>query len=179
MTTDLEERMAETAMDITVDQLTDLDVEGARAAWNEVVAAGDAFPQTDELGPDEAADFFNAQSYTGVARDTGSGRVLGVYILHPNNVGRCGHIANASYAVAGTSRGRGVGERLVRHSMSTAARLGFRILQFNAVVSTNHSARALYERLGFAEIGHVPGGFRYDNGEYADITLYYADLTRC
>jgi len=171
--------MGRTAMSVTIEQLTAQDVEGARSAWNEVVAAGDAFPQIDELGPDEAADFFASQSFTGVAMDTGSGRVLGVYILHPNNVGRCGHIANASYAVSGASRGRGVGEQLVRHSMSTAARLGFRILQFNAVVSTNHSARALYERLGFVEIGHVPGGFRYDSGDYADITLYYADLTRC
>ncbi|WP_220451993.1 GNAT family N-acetyltransferase [Propionibacterium australiense] len=166
-------------MSITVEQLTDQDVEDARAVWNEVVAAGDAFPQTDQLGPEEAAGFFADQSLTGVARDTSSGRVLGVYILHPNNVGRCGHIANASYAVARASRGQGVGEQLVRHSMGTAARLGFRILQFNAVVSTNHSARALYERLGFVEIGQVPGGFRHDSGDYADITLYYADLTRC
>lgn len=165
-------------MGVVVEQLTARDVEGARAAWNEVVAAGDAFPQTDLLGADEAAEFFAAQSLTGVARDTSTGGVLGVFILHPNNLGRCGHIANASYAVASASRGRGVGEALVRHSMEAGSRLGFRILQFNAVVSTNRAARALYERLGFVEIGHIPGGFRRDSGDYVDITLYYADLTR-
>jgi len=38
--------------------------------------------------------FFASQSYCGVAED--EGKVVGLYILHPNNVGRCGHICNAS-----------------------------------------------------------------------------------
>lgn len=33
------------------------------------------------------------------------GYILGLYILHPNNVGRCGHICNASYAVSSEIRG--------------------------------------------------------------------------
>lgn len=41
--------------------------------------------------------FFESQSYTGVADD--DGQIVGLYILHPNNVGRCGHICIASYAV--------------------------------------------------------------------------------
>ena len=150
----------------TVERLTSQDVGGVRAVWNEVVATGDAFPQTDELGADEAAGFFAAQSFTGVARGTGDSRVLGVHVLRPNSIGRCGHIANASHAVASSGRGRDVGERL-----------GLRALQSNAVVSTDRPARALYERLGFTEIGHVPGGFRRDGGEYVDTTLHYADLT--
>lgn len=44
----------------TVERLTSQDVGGVRAVWNEVVATGDAFPQTDELGADEAAGFFAA-----------------------------------------------------------------------------------------------------------------------
>ena len=58
----------------TVERLTSQDVGGVRAVWNEVVATGDAFPQTDELGADEAAGFFAAQSFTGVARGTGDSR---------------------------------------------------------------------------------------------------------
>ncbi|MFC2757750.1 GNAT family N-acetyltransferase [Propionibacterium acidifaciens] len=161
----------------TVERLTSQDVGGVRAVWNEVVATGDAFPQTDELGADEAAGFFAAQSFAGVARGTGDSRVLGVHVLRPNSIGQCGHIANASHAVASSGRGRDVGERLVRHSMSTAAQLGLRALQPNAVVSTDRPARALYERLGFTEIGHVPGGFRRDGGEYVGTTLHCADLT--
>ena len=65
--------------------------------WNDVVNAGDAFPQDTPLSIVEAIDFFSDQSFTGVFVD--DDEILGLYILHPNNVGRCGHIANASYAV--------------------------------------------------------------------------------
>ena len=37
------------------------------------------------------------------------GKIFGLYILHPNNVGRCGHICNASYAVSSDARGRHIG----------------------------------------------------------------------
>ena len=101
---------------------------------------------------------------------------MGLYILHPNNVGRCGHIANASYAVAGNARGLGAGEALVRHSLQTAARLGFRVMQFNAVVAENLRARRLYERLGFRQLGVIPGGFLTKDGRYVDICPYYKEL---
>ena len=139
--------------------------------WNEVVRAGDAFPQTNELTVEESAEFFAAQSYTGVAVNEQNNPV-GLYILHPNNIGRCGHLANASYAVSGSCRGQGVGELLVRHCLKTAAEKGFKILQFNAVVAQNTAARHLYEKLGFTLLGTVPGGFLAPQG-YLDICLYY------
>ena len=37
-------------------------------------------------------------------------------------------------------RGQHIGEKLVRRSMTTAKKLRFRILQFNAVVKSNHVA---------------------------------------
>ena len=66
--------------------------------WNEVVEEGIAFPQEECLDLESGAAFFESQSYTGVAEM--DGKVIGLYILHPNNVGRCGHICNASYAVS-------------------------------------------------------------------------------
>ena len=89
-----------------------------------------------------AANFFAAQSHVAVAEDETSGKVLGLYILHPNNLGRCGHIANASYAVAGSSRGLHVGEKLVQDCLLQGKQNGFKILQFNAVVASNTSALA-------------------------------------
>ncbi len=77
--------------------------------WNEVVNEGTSFPQTEALGLHEAEDFFAGQSLAAVA--AAGGEILGLYILHPNNVGRCAHIANASYAVKGSARGMKVGER--------------------------------------------------------------------
>lgn len=88
------------------------DVPAMRAIWNEVAAERAAFPQTEELTPRQAEKFFVSQSRCGVAEDPEMGRIVGLYILHPNNVGRCGHIANASYAVAGNARGRRLYELL-------------------------------------------------------------------
>ncbi len=142
--------------------------------WNEVVDEGSAFPQEERLTEETGAEFFAAQSCCGVAVDEGG--VCGLYILHPNNVGRCGHICNASYAVSAGKRGRHVGEKLVLDCMEQARRLGFKILQFNAVVKTNVHARHLYERLGFTQLGTIPKGFRLKSGEFEDICPYFTEL---
>lgn len=101
--------------------------------------------------------------------DTDTGAVHSLYILHPNNVGRCGHICNASYAVRAASRGLHIGEKLVQDCLTQGKRHGFGVLQFNAVVATNIHARHLYERLGFIQLGTIRKGFRMDNGRYEDI----------
>jgi L-amino acid N-acyltransferase YncA len=150
------------------------DVAAMAEVWNEVVRDGVAFPQVDELDEVTGEKFFGSQTHCGVA--TEEGRVLGLYILHPNNVGRCGHIANASYAVSSEARGRGVGRALVEDSMARSKEHGFRVLQFNAVVATNAGARHLYEKLGFVQLGTIPGGFRMPDGSYADICPYYHEL---
>lgn len=143
------------------------------AIWNEVVEEGVAFPQEEYLDASSGGVFFEEQSYCGVAVESESGKVVGLYILHPNNIGRCGHICNASYAVASGKRGAHIGEKLVKDCIVQAGRLGFQILQFNAVVATNAHARHLYERLGFRQLGTIPGGFRLKDGTYEDICPYY------
>ncbi len=142
--------------------------------WNQVVEDGVAFPQTEKLNPETGAEFFASQTHCGVAEEDGV--VAGLYILHPNNVGRCGHICNASYAVDRGRRGQHIGELLVRDSLAQGRIEGFRILQFNAVVRSNHAARHLYEKLGFAPLGVIPGGFRMPDGHYEDIVPYYHEL---
>lgn len=144
--------------------------------WNQVVERGKAFPQTETLSESEAREFFAAQTACGVAADKRSGSILGLYILHPNNIGRCGHIANASFAVAEESRGMHIGEKLVLDCLKRAKLCGFRLLQFNAVVGSNIHAQHLYERLGFTRLGRIPGGFKNIFGEYEDIFVYYIAL---
>lgn len=141
--------------------------------WNEVVEDGIAFPQTEILDRAGGEKFFSSQSYCGVAEDTESGEIVGLYILHPNNVGRCGHISNASYAVSSSSREKGIGEMLVKDCLVQAKNCGFKILQFNAVVKTNTAARRLYEKLGFVQLGTIPQGFLMKDGSYEDICPYY------
>lgn len=152
------------------------DLAAMAAIWNQVVEDGVAFPQEETLDLPAARAFFGQQSHCGVAQDRETGAVAGLYILHPNNVGRCGHIANASYAVDRGMRGRHVGELLVRDCLQKAKELGFAIMQFNAVVASNHTARHLYERLGFVPLGIIPGGFRMKDGHYEDICPYYCVL---
>ncbi|MGI6218099.1 MAG: GNAT family N-acetyltransferase, partial [Coriobacteriales bacterium] len=154
------------------------DAEDCMNIWNEVVEEGNAFPQDEKLVPQIAGAFFKSQSAVGVAEIVCESRIAGLYILHPNNVGRCSHIANASYAVSAEDRGRRIGEMLVRDSLVTARDLGFRILQFNAVVASNEAARHLYEKIGFVPLGTIPGGFRMDDGTYEDIIPYVYDLTK-
>ncbi len=161
-------------MNITIRQFTKKDLPEMIEIWNEIVDEGIAFPQEDTLNLKTGLEFFSSQTYTAVA--DGENNILGLYILHPNNVGRCGHIANASYAVASNSRGKHIGEKLVIDCINQAKLASFRILQFNAVVVSNIHARHLYERLGFKQLGVIPKGFRLKNGEYGDICPYYLEI---
>lgn len=160
-------------MDIVMKKFEKTDTAGAVKVWNQVVEEGVAFPQMELLDEKTGQEFFEQQSHTGIAWDTESGEVVGLYILHPNNVGRCGHICNTSYAVRSDLRGHHIGEILVKDSMKMGKELGFRILQFNAVVRTNKYALKLYEKLGFVQLGIIPGGFLMKDGHYEDIIPHY------
>lgn len=150
------------------------DIEEMIRIWNEVVEDGVAFPQEEYLDKKSGKKFFAEQSYCAVAVD--EGKVIGLYILHPNYSGRLGCISNASYAVSSNCRGKHIGEKLVLDCLAQAKKLGFSILQFNAVVECNIHARHLYERLGFVQIGTVPKAFRMKDGSFENICLYYHEL---
>lgn len=151
-------------------------VKDAISIWNDIVEDGIAFPQKEALDEKSGTEFFNSQSFTGIAIDTDSNEVVGLYILHPNNVGRCGHISNASYAVKKSKRSMHIGEFLVKDCLAKAKEIGFKILQFNAVVATNTSALKLYAKLGFTQLGIIPNGFLMKDGTYEDIIPHYIEL---
>jgi len=161
-------------MEIAIRKYQDADIPAMIEIWNSVVEDGNAFPQIEKLNEEEAKIFFGSQTFTGVA--VGDDNVLGLYILHPNNIGRCGHIANCSYAVDANYRGQHIGEKLVRHSIKTAREYGFSLMQFNAVVASNTAAIHLYEKIGFHKVGVIPKGFLLKNGNYEDIIIYYIEL---
>lgn len=160
-------------MNIQIKPYTKADAKDAAAIWNEVVEEGAAFPQKEILDEATGNEFFESQSFTGLAYDEESGEFTGLYILHPNNVGRCGHICNASFAVKSEVRGQGIGETLVKHCMKKAEELGYGVLQFNAVVATNTAALRLYKKLGFVQLGTIPKGFLMKDGHYEDIIVHY------
>ena len=163
-------------MNIHIRQYKAKDLPAMTDIWNEVVIEGIAFPQLELLTETSGQKFFSEQTFTAVAEDIDTMRILGLYILHPNNIGRCGHICNASYVVSSECRGEHIGEKLVSDSLAQSKKYGFKILQFNAVVATNSRARHLYERLGFKQLGVIPCGFMMKDGHYEDICPYYYTL---
>ena len=163
-------------MTIKIREFQEKDLKEMIEIWNTVVDDGVAFPQLERLDSNSGRAFFSEQSFTGVAYDEESGEITGLYILHPNNIGRCGHICNASYAVKKSLRGMSIGEKLVVHCLAKAKDLDFRILQFNAVVKSNIVALKLYEKLGFTQLGTIPEGFRMEDGTYEDIVPHYYSL---
>lgn len=159
---------------MTIRKYTENDLPAMISIWNEIVEDGIAFPQEELLTEKTGSEFFASQTYCGVAEEDGT--VYGLYILHPNNVGRCGHICNASYAVSSESRGKHIGELLVKDCLVQAKKCGYGVLQFNAVVESNIHARHLYERLGFVQLGTIPKGFRMKDGHFENICPYYHEL---
>lgn len=162
-------------MNIKIRKYSEKDLPQMIEIWNEVVEDGVAFPQENTLDFISGKAFFSSQSYCGVAVND-ENKVCGLYILHPNNIGRCAHICNASYAVPSELRGRHIGEKLVKDCMLQGKNIGFKILQFNAVVESNTAARRLYEKIGFIRLGTIPKGFRSKSGAYLNICPYYIEL---
>ena len=128
--------------------------------FQSVIAGGDTYPYPDDLTLEQARTMWTtapAQCFVAEA----DGEVLGCYRIAQNMFGRGNHVANGSYMVAASARGRGVGQALCEHSLEQARRGGYDAMQFNMVVSTNESAVRLWQRMGFDIVGRIPGAFRH------------------
>lgn len=103
--------------------------------------------------------------------------VRAVAKMGPNQRGPGLHIANASYMVDATARGRGIGRRLVDHTIRWATEAGYDGVQFNAVAETNAGAVALYRDMGFVILGTVPGGFAHPVQGKVGLHIMFRALT--
>lgn len=140
-----------------------------------VIAAGDTYVNDDATTADEAYDkWMDKKSKTFVAEK--NGKILGAYLIKPNQVGRGSHVGNCSYIVSEEARGQGVGKALALHSIETAKELGYRAIQFNFVVSTNEAAVNLWKSVGFKIIATVPQAFRHKELGYVDAYVMFRDL---
>jgi GNAT superfamily N-acetyltransferase len=97
------------------------------AIWDifrEVVAARDTYAFDPGMSRQDALGYwFQTNTRTYVAES--SGRIVGTYILRPNQSGGGSHVANAAFMVAPVARGRGIGRAMAEHCLTEGRRLGF------------------------------------------------------
>ena len=123
-----------------------------------VAATGDTYSFDARTTDADASAYFLSKGIAAfVAED--EGRVVGVYKLTPNHVGRGSHVANASFMVDPSVQGKGIGRALGEHCLEEARRQGYEAMQFNFVVSTNVAAVELWKKLGFNVVGTLPKVF--------------------
>lgn len=138
-----------------------------------VIRAGETYALPRDMGREAAlAYWFAAEVF--VAED--GGEVVGTYGLRANQQGGGAHVANCGYVTAPWAAGRGVARAMGRHSLAAAKERGFRAMQFNFVVATNARAVRLWQSLGFAVVGRLPGAFRHPAEGYVDALVMYRDL---
>jgi GNAT superfamily N-acetyltransferase len=151
------------------------DQEAVWQIFRAVIAPGDTYVFDPSMSRDEAlAYWFGAGTHTYVAEI--DQRIVGTYILKPNQPGLGNHIANAGFMVSPSDRGLGVGRRMGEHCLEEARRLGFRAMQFNFVVSTNEPAIRLWQELGFKIVGILPGAFCHPQHSFVDVYVMYRRL---
>ncbi len=138
-------------------------------------AAGETYTVAPGISEADARRFWiDAPQATFVAEE--DGRILGTYFIKPNQPGLGAHVCNCGYVVAAHSMGRGIAARMCEHSQRWAVEQGFRAMQFNFVVATNERAVKLWERLGFAVVGRLPGAFRHPRLGFVDALVMFKTL---
>lgn len=162
-----------------IEAISELTFDAFWPTFRDVVRARETYAYAPDLDRDAARRLWcevPEQTFVAIDRGTDGDVVLGSYYLKPNGAGPGGHVCNCGYMVAAAARGRGVATRMCEHSRELARTLGYRAMQFNAVVSTNESAVKLWQRLGFEIIGRVPEGFRHPRLGFVDTLIMYQRL---
>ena len=142
-----------------------------------VFRAGETYAYSPDISEEEAHKvWIEIPHETYVAFDN-SNAILGTYYIKSNLPGLGSHVCNCGYIVSESARGRGVATEMCRHSQQVAVELGFRAMQFNLVVATNEGAIHLWKKLGFSDIGTLPGAFNSKSAGYVDANVMYKELT--
>jgi RimJ/RimL family protein N-acetyltransferase len=122
--------------------------------------AGETYPIPRDISREDAIAYWHTPGHTVfVAEDAGA--IVGTYYLRANNRGGGAHVANCGYVVAPEVFGRGVAQAMCSHSLGEARTRGFTAMQFNFVIASNERAVRLWQRLGFAIAGRLPGAFQH------------------
>ncbi|MGO4478520.1 N-acetyltransferase family protein [Massilia sp. 2TAF26] len=159
--------------DIQIRPARDADFSAMWTIFQAHVATGETFAHGPATSREDSHDYWFAPSATTFVAVKGGERILGMYKLQPNHLGRGDHVANASYMVSPNAQGVGIGRMLGEHSIEEARRQRYLAMQFNYVVSTNSPAINLWKRLGFSIVGTLPKAYRHRRLGYVDAYVMY------
>jgi L-amino acid N-acyltransferase YncA len=154
---------------MTIRPATQADAADIWRIFQAVVAPGDTYAFTTAMTEQDAVAYFLGPGITSCVAEE-DGRVIGMYKLIPNRIGRGSHVSNASFMVDPAAHGRGAGRALGEHCLEEARRQGYQAMQFNFVVSTNAAGVGLWKKLGFQIIGTLPKAFRH--AKLGDVDAY-------
>nr|WP_259735705.1 GNAT family N-acetyltransferase [Synechococcus sp. CS-1329] len=141
-----------------------------------VFRAGETFPHDPAISEAEAQVAWVEQNQAVMVAVDTAGALVGTYYLRPNSLALGAHVSNADDVVADHCRRQGIGSRLCQNSLQAARRLGFRLMQFNLVVSTNTAGTRCWQRNGFQVVGTLPGAFRHKQLGYVDALVMVQGL---
>ena len=139
------------------------------------IRSGETYTLPRDFSRDHALDYWFAPGHEVFVADEG-GDIVGTYFVRANQQGGGAHVANCGYMTAPRASGRGLARAMCAHSLETARARGFRAMQFNFVVSTNHRAVRIWEGFGFEIVGRLPGAFQHPTEGYVDALVMYRDL---
>ena len=160
---------------IKIREATTRDHDALWAILKPVIRAGDVFALPVDMDRERALEYWLALgNWAFVAEEDDV--VLGSYYLRANQRGGGAHACNCGYVTAGWATGRGVARAMCEHSLEFAKNAGFRAMQFNFVVSSNASAVHLWTKLGFREVGRLPGAFLHPQLGYVDALVMWREL---
>jgi ribosomal protein S18 acetylase RimI-like enzyme len=139
---------------------TSADRDAIWAILERIIRAGDAYALPRDWSRDEVLAYWHAPTHEVFICEV-DGAVQGTYFVQANQLGGGSHVANCGYATASQATGRGIARAMCAHSLEHARARGFRAMQFNFVVATNERAVRLWESMGFATVGRLPGAFEH------------------
>lgn len=145
--------------------------------FRRIVAAGETYAYDRDMSEAEARRIWmvTPPGRAVVATDS-DGTVLGSANMYRNRGGPGAHVASASFMVDPEHAGRGTGRALGEYVIEWARASGYRAIQFNAVVETNHSAIALWRKLGFDVLATVPEAFDHPTHGYVGLLIMHRFL---
>lgn len=139
-----------------------------------IIRAGEVYALPRDWSREATLAYWHAPGHDVFVADDGA--IVGTYFVCANQLGGGAHVANAGYATRTNAQGRGVARAMCEHSIDHARSRGFRAMQFNFVIASNTRAVALWERMGFAIVGTLPGAFAHPTLGYVDVFVMYRRL---